>query len=286
MGKIKVIRAGLFSTIQDLGRFGFRKFGVPVSGVMDQSSAKIANALVMNSSKTPVLEITMAGPQLEFDCNCLIAICGADISPRLDEQPIENNRPVFVEAGQSLEFGKLKTGCRAYVAVAGGFQVDKVLGSHSWYEGVTTKGQLKKDDELKVHEFNEVPEPPNSSVAANDFTEEGLEVYPGPEFEELSATSRENLSKKKFTITEQASRMGYRLEEKLKAAKQSGEMLTSAVRPGTVQLMPNGQLIILTRDCQTTGGYPRVLQLTEAALNLLAQKKPGERVAFSLAWGN
>lgn len=282
MGKIKVIQPGLYTTLQDTGRFGYRKYGVPVSGAMDQDAAKIANALVMNDADEATLEITLMGPALQFEGSCLIAITGADLSPQIDEKPISRYQGVFIESGQTLTFGKPRTGCRAYLAIQGGFRAKKVLNSYSWYQPVTSKGQLGKDDELEVFSVREKPSVTNAGVVPRNITPHTLHVSIGPEYNRLPKFAQRELESREFTVSDQANRMGYRLKEPLKSAglAAAGDMLTSSVMPGTVQLTPSGQLIILMRDGQTTGGYPRVLQLTNAAINILAQKAPGSKIRF------
>lgn len=151
---IKIIKPGLLTTIQDLGRYGFQKFGVIVSGVMDSLSHRIANLLVGNEENAPTLEITMVGPVIEFERDTLISICGGDLSPSIDGKFVPLWRPVLVKKGSQLRFGQCKTGCRSYLAVAGGFDVPRVMGSTSTYLRAGIGGfkgrPLKTGDELKL----------------------------------------------------------------------------------------------------------------------------------------
>ncbi len=151
MGEIEVLQPGLFSSVQDLGRFGFRKFGVPQSGVMDSYAAKMANLIVGNKKEAAVLEITQMGPKLQFNSDAIIAICGANLSPRLDGETIHNAKIYNVTAGAVLSFGKRKTGCRAYLAFKGGINSEEILNSKSWYKGLTEDFKLEKA--MKIHCF-------------------------------------------------------------------------------------------------------------------------------------
>ncbi len=278
----EVISPGALSTIQDHGRFNHRQYGVPVSGFMDQQSAQLANRLVNNPKDLALLEVTLSGPVLQFKGRALVALTGADLSPTLNDKPLPMNSPFVVSAGSILKFGKRRSGCRAYLSVHGGFQTESVLDSRSFFEGITAKARLQKGDQLPYEEFDKDFSKVYSSVAPNDTSGEVLDVWAGPELQQFSGDIEEQLMRNEFTISDQAGRMGYRLKEKIKVEHRPPEMLTGIVIPGTVQLTPSGQLIVLGRDCQTTGGYPRVLQLKEEALNLLAQKCPGEQVRFEI----
>ena len=131
--KLKIIKPGLFTTVQDLGRFGYSQFGIPPSGAIDVKSAQLANQFVGNDDGEAVLEITMTGPTIEFDSHCGIAVCGATISPKINGKAIQNNKAYEVERGDRLAFGKLQTGYRAYLAISGSIQVEAVYGSKSTY---------------------------------------------------------------------------------------------------------------------------------------------------------
>ncbi len=280
VGEIKVRKPGLYTTVQDMGRFGFRAYGVPVSGVMDTTSARMAQALVGNTEEEALLEITLRGPELYFGCTTLIAMTGANLSPQIDGKPVEMYQPYAITPGQVLSFGKPINGCRTYLAVKGGFQVEKVMDSFSWYQPVTPQSKLEKGDVIDVIETTYPHKPSHARVAPADFFQIQVEVFPGPEYDQLSKPVQQELISRHFHISNQAGRMGYRLKETLEHYQPQKDLLTSVVLPGTVQLTSGGGLIVLMRDCQTTGGYPRVLQLTKPAIDILAQKKPGDRVRF------
>ena len=279
---IKVLKAGFYSTIQDLGRIGVQQFGVPYSGVMDRKAASFANALVGNNKGEAVLEMTMMGAQLEFKTSTCIAISGAHMSPMLNDILIENNHVIRVETGDVLGFGKQLCGFRCYLAVSGGFKTETVMGSKSMYPNITKASKVIKNDIIKIEPVYGLKEGKHAKIRFNAtyITSNVLEVFEGPEFEYLSETQRDELFSALFTISNNSNRMGYQLVETLQ--NDLKPIITGPVIPGTVQLTPSGKLIVLMRDCQTTGGYPRVLQLSEAAMHVLSQKYTGQSVSFQL----
>ncbi|MEM0933473.1 MAG: biotin-dependent carboxyltransferase family protein, partial [Bacteroidota bacterium] len=271
---LKVLKSGFFTTLQDSGRFGFRNIGVPVSGVMDEIAVKKANILLENSPEDAVLEITMTGPTLMFDAPTYICLSGAFLSPTLNNTPIENYSVIKVEHGDILSYGRLENGFRSYLAVKGGFKGEEVLGSFSQYVPVTVSKRIKDGEEI---EFDSVVhyEPVISNLKMeNHFSGSNIEVFKGPEFDMLNDTQLKVLFTKDFTVSEKNNRMAYQLTEKIEGYSKT--LLTSGTLPGTVQLTPAGRLIILMKDGQTTGGYPRILQLSEASISTLAQKKFGD----------
>ncbi|SFN59601.1 5-oxoprolinase subunit C family protein [Salegentibacter flavus] len=280
--EIEVLHPGLFSSIQDFGRRGFQKYGVPFSGAMDRMALKTANLILRNHADAAVLEITQMGPKLKFPAPTKIAISGAYLSAKLNDSEIENNEVIKVESGDVLSFGRPVKGSRAYLAIAGGFQTEKILESRSWYEGITEFQKLEKGHRLPYSSVSaEVKETYASVKFDNSYLETSeIKVFPGPEFEKLPQELKTTLLKNNFSISKNNNRMAVQLGEKLE--NELEPIITGPVLPGTVQLTPGGNLIVLMRDCQTTGGYPRVLQLSEHSLNILAQKKTGEEVHFKL----
>lgn len=280
---IKVLKAGLYDTVQDMGRWDFQEYGVPVSGVMDRYSAKIANALVGNEDHAALLEITLMGPKLEFLQDCLISITGADLSPSLNGMSIPLYTAIHVKHGGVLSFGKRKQGCRAYLAVSGGFLTQTIMKSRSMCKNITNAFKIEKGAILPIASFTfNGRTNANASVKVNSehFVGLSLDVCIGPEFDLLSNEQQDRLLSSGFSIAKENSRMAYQLEETLE--NQLEPIITSLVLPGTVQLTPSGKLIVLMRDCQTTGGYPRVLQLTENAINMFSQKFTNDSVDFQL----
>lgn len=279
---IKVIKPGFYSTIQDSGRFGFQNHGVPYAGVMDTYAFALANMLLGNDKNAAVMEVTMTGPTLQFVNETIICISGADMSPTLNGSPIVNNKTIYVPKNALLAFGDLKSGFRTYLAVAGGFKTEIILNSRSMFKGVTEQYVIGKGDVLPIQHPVEVLLNKNASIRFNNkyLQLDTIEVFKGPEFDKLSKKEQECLLTQRYSISKDYNRMAYQLEEPLKNNLES--IITSLVLPGSVQLTPSGRLMILMRDCQTTGGYPRVLQLKESAMNIMAQKFMGNKICFKL----
>lgn len=278
---VEVIKSGFYTTVQDLGRFGYRDKGVPVSGAMDSFSARRANELLGNEPGDAVLEITLSGPELLFHEHTEIVLTGATIDGFLDKKSLPMHHVVEINSGQKISFGHVQMGCRAYLSVKGGWQTEVVLGSRSFFHPITPKSHLKKGDTLNYLPFDKTLEFHASLKLKNEFLfDKILEAYPGPEFYLLTEEDRNRLSEFTFHIDSLNNRMAYQLQEKL--VKNTHTITTSATLPGTIQLTPSGKLIVLMRDAQTTGGYPRVLQLSERAICVLAQKKTGDALRFKI----
>lgn len=282
LAEVEVLHPGLFSSIQDEGRFGFMKYGVPVSGPMDNYAAKMANLLVKNPENSAVMEITQMGPKLRFSDTGLIAVTGANLSPMINGEAVENNQLIVIQAGDVLQFGKRIFGCRAYLSIKGGFHTEEVLKSRSWYQDITSFARLEKGMKLAypVSAVDGILETHATVRSGSYISTSALEAFPGPEFDRLSTSEKEKLENFRFSPGNNNDRMGIQLSEpfpnKLKA------ILTGPVLPGTVQLTPSGKVIVLMKDCQTTGGYPRILQLSQKGLNTLAQKVAGESIYFEI----
>ncbi|WP_276166969.1 biotin-dependent carboxyltransferase family protein [Zobellia alginiliquefaciens] len=277
---LKVLKSGLFTAVHDIGRYGYLNKGVPVAGFMDGFSAKKANQLLGNDAHAAVLEITMTGPTLMFEDETYISMGGALLYATLNNEPIANYEVIKVKKGDILSYGKLEKGFRNYLAIKGGVKAPLVLGSQSFFSSVTKKNHLDDGDELEYDACSHF-EPKISKLKVDSFLDEiNLEVSQGPEYGNLSDRQLERLFGKKFSISNENNRMAYQLEEKIEGLQIS--MITSATLPGTIQLTPSGKLIILMKDGQTTGGYPRILQLSDKAISVLAQKKYGDEVCFKL----
>ncbi len=277
---IKVLHPGIYNTVQDKGRVGFAKKGIPKSGCMDLYSAELANIALQNKVTSAVIEITYGQGKFEFLIDTLIFIAGADFSPRIDTFPVLMDSVISIKKGSILSFGKRNYGARTYLAVLGGIQSEVVFKSRSYFPGIT-KQRLEKGDELFL---SSIPFPKEKNLVkvrfvSTHFSENELHCYPGPEFDLLNEEQKKQLNKE-FTVSEENNRVGFRFNETIE--NNASSILTSAVLQGTVQLTPSGQLIVLMRDCQVTGGYPRVLQLSEYAISRLSQKIRGDRIRFKL----
>ncbi len=277
---LNVLKSGFYTTVQDKGRFGYRDKGVPVSGSMDTETVYKLNMLLENDENAAVLEITMTGPTLKFNEDTYIALGGAELATTLNNKRVKNYMVVKVKLGDILSYGRLKKGFRAYLAIKNGFQTNIVLGSRSYYKSITPNGIIK-DRSVIEYKKQSLFEPKLTGLRVDTILDETiLPVGKGPEFELLSEKHLESLFSKHFTIANENNRMAYLLKEVIEGHLIS--MLTSATLPGTVQLTPSGNLIVLMKDGQTTGGYPRILQLTDRAIAILAQKKTGDAILFKL----
>ena len=274
---IKFISKGLYTTIQDDGRFGYRNIGVPSSGYMDRESAQTANLIIDNPVNNPVIEATLIGPTIKFEKSTFICITGSDFNPMLNESRISLYTPVKVNKGDILKINNSSFGSRCYISIKGGIKVDKVLGSKSYYPQISNSSIIEKGDEFK---FETNKSEPNYKLINQKFElNKNLKVFKGPEFNSLNKGSINKIIDQEFSIGIN-NRMAYNLKEKIQAGTSS--IISSPVIPGTVQLTPSGQMIILHRDCQTTGGYPRILQLDEKSLNNLAQLRIGDKIKFEI----
>jgi len=274
---IKFISKGLYTTIQDDGRFGYRNIGVPSSGYMDRESAQTANLIMDNPINNPVIEATLIGPTIKFEKSTFICITGSDFNPMLNESRISLYTPVKVNKGDILKINNSSIGSRCYISIKGGIKVDKVLGSKSYYPQISDSSIIEKGDEFK---FETNKSEPNYKLINQKFElNKNLKVFKGPEFNSLNKGSINKIIDQEFSIGIN-NRMAYNLKEKIQAGTTS--IISSPVIPGTVQLTPSGQMIILHRDCQTTGGYPRILQLDENSLNNLAQLRIGDKIKFEI----
>lgn len=279
---LQVISSGFYSTIQDLGRFNFAEFGVPKSGFMDTYAAKKANLLVGNSQNKALLEITMKGPKLKFNKNALVAVSGLGAELFLNNKPKEINLAFEVQKNEVLEIGKITKGFRGYLAISGGFQTTEFLESKSYYKPLTPNNRIQDTQQLDFPDFIHNNKEKHSGVKFNKnrYKSADIEVFKGPEWAVLEEEIQLKILKTRFHISKNNNRMAYQLQEKI--SNKTKGILSQPVVPGTVQLTPSGNLIILMKDAQTTGGYPRVLQLTQNSINKLAQKSTKDELFFQL----
>ncbi len=283
--KIHFIRSGFQTTIQDLGREGFQDQGVPVGGVLDSYSAKLANFLVGNEVDNPVLEITVNGPKMRFESDAQIAITGGNLSPKINSQIVRMNQTINISKGSVLSFGRLLDGCRAYLAIKGEWKVNKYLGSHSamsqYLSYCTPQSYVQDGSALEI----ETAEPLKEIRKERNFhfdNDVRISVMPGPEFHLQTQKTIQYFLEQTFTISEQSNRMGIRLEEAIPDYFTREELISSGVVPGTIQLDNAGHPIILLADAQTTGGYHRIANILFEDLSLVAQLKPNDKIGFIL----
>ena len=282
-------KSGILTTIQDLGRNGFRRFGINPNGAMDKSALRLINILLGNTEAEAVLEIHFPAPEILFEKAAVFAVGGADFAPRLNNQAIENWRVYEAEKGGVLKFGEKVFGNRAYLSIKGGFKIKEVLKSKS--TNLTAKfggfegGKLQNDDRI---EFNSKFKIQNSKfkISYNLIPIYSrfptVRVIAGAEFENLTAFSEQNFLKTDFVVSSNSDRMGFRLKGEPLYLLDKTELVSSAVNFGTIQLLPDGQMIILMADHQTSGGYPRIAGVIPTDLPLLAQLGANDKIAFHL----
>jgi len=295
---ITVERAGPLTTVQDLGRPGHQHEGVPVGGAMDDVALRLANLLAGNAPGAAALEATLAAPALRFARATRVAVAGADMEWTVDGRAVGNWRSAVVPAGGVLAGTLSRTGCRAYVAVAGGIDVAPVLGSRATLVAAGLGGvsgrALRAGDVLAIGDAADgaVARPPGAhargarTIAPSARPAYGsvVRLVAGPRLDALTPDARARLLGEPLRVSAQSDRMGVRLEvegEPL-AIRVQAELFTAGVTMGTVQLPPGGAPIILMADRQTTGGYPRLGEVATVDLPLVAQLRPGDRVRFAV----
>lgn len=291
---LRIIKAGVLDTVQDMGRNGYQHLGINPGGVMDKLSAQLANLLVGNNPLESVIELHFPASAFFFEQPAIIAVSGADFSASVNGEEIPTLHPVLLSKFSILQFHGIKKGARAYLAVQGGFDLPKWLGSNSTHLKAMISGykgrSLQKDDEIPMRltkdlcpligkkEFQVLPW--KADVDPNEEGKDQIWILPGNEWHRLTQESKEKFLQGSFTITNQSDRMGFHLEGEPLLLDSPEEVISSAVSFGTVQLLHNGQMITLMADHQTTGGYPRIAHVISTHHSRLAQMKPGEAVKF------
>lgn len=284
---ITVLHPGLLTTVQDLGRTGYQQLGVPVAGAVDPRSAMVANILAGNSDGEAVLECTVMGPQLRFDAAAVIAITGGDLGPAIDGVLAKNYAALRVAAGQTLHFIGPKSGCRAFIAVAGGLEIPEVMGSRSTYMKGKIGGyqgrKLEKGDVLPLRRPGTEPKHLENRSIAPEFRprpEYTLRVVLGPQDDAFTAAGVETFLTGQYAVTAQFDRMGCRLEGPAVAHKASGDIISDGIAFGAIQIPASGQPIVMLSDRQTTGGYTKIANVISADFRILGQLKSGDQVRF------
>lgn len=291
---LKIIKGGLQTTVQDLGRCGFQKYGVIASGAMDPFAHRMANLLVGNAENDATLEIAMVGPAIEFQENAFIAFCGGDLSPELDGIPLKMWRTIAVKKGSTLKFGAPQNGCRTYLAIAGGISVPPIMNSRSTYLRAGIGGfdgrALKAGDELKTEFITAELSAALSKAADKEvdwqipasryYTEPIVRLIQGRQFDLFDEDSKKRIFTEPFSVSSNSDRMGYRLEGPSLSLAEPEELISEAVAFGSIQVPSDGNPIVLLADRQTTGGYPKIGQVASVDLPLIAQLKPGDRIRF------
>lgn len=287
---LTILKQGLLTTIQDLGRFGFQKYGVIASGAMDHLSHRLANILVGNSESEATIEMTIIGPTIQFEKDCVIAICGADFNPLLNGNLIAMWKPLMVSKGSILEIGTVNRGCRGYLAVSGGFAIETILNSKSTYlrgkMGGFNGRPLQENDQITFGQAGKSIKVnnnwrPTTKLVPNLSPTKLIRVIKGRQHERFNEESKHAFFTTPYEVTINSDRMGFRLTGSKLSLKQPEEMISEGVSFGTIQVPIEGNPIILMADCQTTGGYPKIAQVVTVDLPHLAQAKPGDTIRFT-----
>ncbi len=280
MGKLEFIKPGLFTSLQDQGRKTGRHWGLPQGGAMDRWSARRANLKINNAPGLPVLEMTGTGPTLLCHTSGQLALAGAEMAVFKNEINIHPYGIINFKKGDILKFGITKGGFRTYISIKNGFITKKLFESVSPVAGISASMRFKKGEMLYFNDSPALPETNARLKKLTLFPEAPIKMIPGPEYHLLTRAQQTFLTHTRFTIAPNATRMAYPLLPNAPTLKNTFSLLTSPVVPGVVQLTPDGQLIVLMRDAQTTGGYPRVLVVTETGMNQLGQMRGGDTFFF------
>lgn len=300
---ITILKPGISTSIQDLGRWGFQQYGVPVGGAMDRDAARTANRLCENDDDEAVLESTLHGLEIKFNETVCFALSGGGAKAKINGVEVSYNRLIKVIAGSTLKLLPDAYGCRTYIAFAGGLNIKKELGSASTYVASALGGMDGRNiiagDEIKINKDRKEPHLAKDIVIdengfgvskwkaqvdslphVNDVVE--ISCVAGPEWELFDETSHALFTNQIFTIASQSNRMGYRMEGTMLSLNEKTELVSTAVTHGIVQVTNQGHPIILMADAQTIGGYPRIARIASANLSKLAQCRPGMKVKFSI----
>jgi len=285
--RLVVERPGMFTTIQDGGRWGFARWGVPVSGPMDRWSARLANRLVGNPDASAVIEVTLIGPRLRLERECAVAITGAEFDVDVGTRAVRPPWSGSVSAGSTIAFGARHTGARAYVSIGGSFAVPRVLGSRSTevrapFAGLAGRA-LRTGDEIPLGEAPSVAR----VFDGNGFRSWWDAAAPGARrtlrviATEPASAAFETLCATPFLVSTRSDRMGCRLEGTASWGAIPGGLVSAPTTLGAVQLPPGGSPILLMADHPTTGGYAQIAVLCRADRQIAGQLAPGDRIQFS-----
>lgn len=282
---IKIINAGMLSTIQDGGRFGVMKYGFTQSGAMDSKAMSTANILVGNEPECAVIETTLLGITAEFTENTVIALSGGDFSAAINGTPIKRNKAYAVNAGDTLAMSYAKSGVRGYLAVSGGFDVPEVMGSRS----TNLKSQIGGffGRKLAAGDIINTFAPIITDTTGRELPEETYEnsitlrAVLGPQDYMFTDEDIKTFFSCEYKITQQADRMGIRLDGEPLKGKGSMDIVSDGIVFGSVQVPKNGMPIILAADRQTTGGYAKIATVISADRHLIAQARPGGTIKFA-----
>jgi antagonist of KipI len=285
---VSVIKPGMLTTVQDAGRWGYQARGVPVAGPMDPVSHRLANALVGNGRGAALLEITLIGPELEFEDERLVAITGAQFELWLDGRQAPSQAPFTVCAGSRLRFGSRQLGARAYLAVSGGIAVPETLGSRSTHlvSGMGGVGgrALIGGDRLPLGDPSPQGPPlaPHDAIAPLPDRHATLRVLTGPQVDYFTPEALDVLQSAPYVVAGNSDRMGFRLQGPRLTHARGADIISDATPLGVLQIPASGQPILLMADRQTTGGYPKIATVIAADMAVAGQLAPDDTITFAV----
>ena len=286
MNKIRFIQSGFLTTIQDLGRYGFQKFGMPVSGAMDTYSLQTANWLVGNPRTAACFEITFQGPEIEFQYETVFGLSGAPLEAFLNGKKIEPETSYHVFKGDILKTGNINHGLRTYLAIAGEILVPEIMGSKSTY----LRGHLGGFKGRKIENGDEIEILPGKLYTERQLpynfrhfypTSQTLRIIPGPEVRHFEFSGITSFLTSEFEVSPQNDRMGYRLSGPPIEHKSSADIISSGLTNGSIQIPGHGQPIIMLADHQTVGGYTQIANVVSVDIPMIGQLKTGDKIHFS-----
>jgi antagonist of KipI len=287
MGALVIVKPGLLTTVQDLGRYGHQESGVPVAGPMDVFSHRLANQLVGNNPDAATLEITLLGPELIAEADTTMAIGGAHFDVTCDDRPCPLSSSFAVRKGQRIKFGRIVQGARAYLAVAGGIQTAPVLGSRATHlvsrmGGFDGRALVAGDRVPVVNDSRTRPQRKSGGLTLPTNGRALLRVMAGPQADWFQADALKTIAGVSFRISPQSNRMGYRLQGPPLVRVREGELISEPLGIGAIQVPSAGEPILLMADRQTAGGYPKIGYVISADLPLAGQLAPGDFIEFHL----
>jgi antagonist of KipI len=289
MKDITIVNPGLYTTVQDRGRWGYQQFGMPVAGAMDDYSLRVANILVGNDEYEAALETTLTGPEICFNTDAVIAITGANMLPIVNGQIVPMWRSIRLSKGDVLSFSAATSGARGYIAFAGGLDTPVVMGSRSTYIRGGIGGyegrKLKSGDEINLRNSGLSLEQLVNRAIPTQYVPEyktscQIRAVPGPQDDCFTEESLERFFSSEYEITGEADRMGYRLSGPALSHKSGPDIISDGINIGSIQVPGHGMPIVMMADRQTTGGYTKIATVISTDIALMAQLKPGDRVSF------
>lgn len=284
---IRVLKGGMQTTVQDLGRTGYQSQGFGVSGAMDVRAFKIANLLLDNPENEAVLEFALIGPTLQFASETIIAITGGDFRPTVNKKPVPMYTAVYMNKNDILEFHSARTGSRGYVAFSSYLDIPVVMGSRSTNirSGIGGfKGRkLQAGDYIQFRvKRRYLPYFLSRSLDLDEYDQENttLRVVMGPQEDHFTRRGIENFLSGEYVVTNDFDRMGCRLEGPFIAHRDTADIISDGISFGSVQVPSHGRPIILLSDRQTTGGYAKIATVVSVDLPRLVQRKPDHKIRF------